>query len=287
MEKKIGIFAEPVKWMGTHWNTLKSRYGLAMLGVAMGLFISMPYAVPHHAGPSRSAQWAHRRHMVRSNRPHADHGRRDSYPGWTGGAGKLTQKEGPRGETDSTRHWHIICTQIVTIGAAALAAAFLVTEPEKALTNPMPTVNAVKLMCAGIITFAFGILLIAAGTTLFKSDGKHRRPRKGRNRLGVLRPRRNGSRHSPGGHIHHHDTAGDDVAAHRHPHRRHHGRDLDAPRGAGPGGHGPRRRSDPSSSRPHGAWTTAPEHSCRKARPAGQDRSEDGPAQTGEKDDHE
>lgn len=83
----------------------------------------------------------------------------------------MTQKEGPKGETDSTRHWHIICTQIVTIGAAALAAAFLVTEPEKALTNPMPTVNAVKLMCAGIITFAFGILLIAAGTTLFKSDG--------------------------------------------------------------------------------------------------------------------
>lgn len=45
MEKKIGIFAGPVKWMGTHWNTLKSRYGLAMLGVAMGLFISTPYAV--------------------------------------------------------------------------------------------------------------------------------------------------------------------------------------------------------------------------------------------------
>lgn len=83
----------------------------------------------------------------------------------------MTQKEGPGGETDSARHWHIICTQFVTIGAAALAAAFLVTEPEKALTSPMPTVNAVKLMCAGITTFAFGILLIAAGTTLFRSGG--------------------------------------------------------------------------------------------------------------------
>ena len=44
-------------------------------------------------------------------------------------------------------------------------------EPEKVLSSPMLTVNAVKLMCAGITTFAFGILLVATGRTLFQSDG--------------------------------------------------------------------------------------------------------------------
>ena len=83
----------------------------------------------------------------------------------------MTQREDPRGETDNIRHWHIICPQLVTIGAAALAAAFLVMEPEKVLSSPMLTVNAVKLMCAGITTFAFGILLVATGRTLFQSDG--------------------------------------------------------------------------------------------------------------------
>lgn len=45
MEKTTGISAGPVKRMGIRWNMLKGRYGLAMLGVAMGLFICTPYAV--------------------------------------------------------------------------------------------------------------------------------------------------------------------------------------------------------------------------------------------------